>query len=130
MAALRAKFDSNGDGKLTSADAAWANFKVMVTNPNGSQTAQTLGQLGIPEINLRPDATHVMLVSEAGGGRRRGVQIWTLGKLRNSQDSVNFCSSDVRGGVHGLIRVGRPSGRAVGSKRRVRILRTTQRQDV
>lgn len=30
LEALRAAFDSNGDGKLTSADAAFGQFKVMV----------------------------------------------------------------------------------------------------
>ena len=55
MAALRAKFDTNGDGKLTAADAEFANFKVMVTNADGSQTAMTLGDRGITEIDLKTD---------------------------------------------------------------------------
>lgn len=29
--ALRSVFDTNGDGKLTSADAGWGSFKVLVT---------------------------------------------------------------------------------------------------
>jgi hypothetical protein len=49
------------DGKLTSADAQWASFKVMVTNADGTTTARSLGQLGITEIDLRPDATHIEL---------------------------------------------------------------------
>ena len=47
--------------KLTSLDAAFASFKVMVTNADGTQSAQTLTQLGISEINLRPDTTHIAL---------------------------------------------------------------------
>ena len=58
---LRSYFDSNGDGKLTSADAAFAQFKVLVTNADGSTTVKTLAQLGITEINLTEDATRVEL---------------------------------------------------------------------
>lgn len=69
MAALKSQFDSNKDGKLTSADADWAKFKLMVTNANGSQTAWVLSDndtiagndLHISEINLTPDATHITL---------------------------------------------------------------------
>jgi Ca2+-binding RTX toxin-like protein len=61
LAALRAVFDSNGDGKLTAADAAFGQFKVLVTNADGSTTAQTLAQLGITEINLTADATRIVL---------------------------------------------------------------------
>ena len=61
MAALRSQFDSNKDGKLTSADAGWGQFKVMVTNANGSQTASTLTARGITEIDLTPNATHIEL---------------------------------------------------------------------
>jgi hypothetical protein len=61
MAAIRAAFDSNGDGKLTAADTDFAKFKVLVTNANGTTTVQTLGGLNISEINLRPDATNIQL---------------------------------------------------------------------
>jgi Ca2+-binding RTX toxin-like protein len=61
LAALRAVFDSNGDGKLTVADAAFAQFKVLVTNADGSTTAQTLTQLGITAINLTADTTRIVL---------------------------------------------------------------------
>ena len=33
--ALRSYFDTNGDGKLTSADANFAKFKVLVSNADG-----------------------------------------------------------------------------------------------
>lgn len=59
--ALRSVFDTNGDGKLTSADAGWADFKVMVTQADGSQLAQTLAQLNITEIDLTGDATQIEL---------------------------------------------------------------------
>lgn len=61
MEALRSYFDTNGDGKLTSADAAFASFKVLVTNADGTKTAKTLAQLGITEINLTEDATRIVL---------------------------------------------------------------------
>jgi hypothetical protein len=59
--ALREAFDANGDGKLTSADAQWGSFKVMVTNPDGTVTAKTLAELGITAIDLRADATRIEL---------------------------------------------------------------------
>ena len=61
LAALRSVFDTNGDGKLTAADQGFAQFKVMVTNADGSQTARTLAELGITEISLIGDATHITL---------------------------------------------------------------------
>ena len=61
MDALRSAFDSNGDGKLTAADAEFAKFKVEVTNADGSTSVKTLEQLGITEINLSPDATSITL---------------------------------------------------------------------
>jgi hypothetical protein len=61
MAALRGAFDSNGDGKLTNLDTDFAKFKLLVSNADGSTTVQTLGQLNITEINLRADATNIVL---------------------------------------------------------------------
>jgi len=39
MAALRARFDTNNDGKLTALDTDFSKFKVMVTQADGSQVA-------------------------------------------------------------------------------------------
>ena len=61
LAALRAAFDRNGDGRLTAADINFFKFKVLVTNADGSQTARTLTELGIREIGLLGDATHIAL---------------------------------------------------------------------
>ena len=55
MEALRAAFDSNGDGKLTAADARFNEFRVLVTNADGSTKVKTLGRVGISGIRLRPD---------------------------------------------------------------------------
>lgn len=61
MAALRAVFDSNGDGKLTSADTRFADFRVMVTKADGATGIKTLAQLGITEIGLMADTTRIEL---------------------------------------------------------------------
>ena len=55
--ALRSYFDTNGDDKLTSADAAFASFKELATNADGFATVMTLTQLGITSINLTEDST-------------------------------------------------------------------------
>ncbi len=59
--ALRAAFDTNGDGRLTGAEARFGLFRVLVTNADGSTTAQTLTALGITEIDLRPDTKQTEL---------------------------------------------------------------------
>jgi trimeric autotransporter adhesin len=59
LEALRNVFDSNGDGVLNASDAKFALFKVMVTNADGWQTAKTLTQLGITQVNLKADLTHI-----------------------------------------------------------------------
>ena len=57
LAALRSRFDDNGDGKLTGTELN--GFKVMVTGANGALTAMTLAELGITQINLTEDTTHI-----------------------------------------------------------------------
>ena len=57
--ALRQVFDSNHDGMLDSDDAQWSEFKVMVTNADGTVTARTLDELGIQSIDLNVDQTHI-----------------------------------------------------------------------
>ena len=89
MAALRAKFDTNGDGKLTAADAEFANFKVMVTNADGSQTAKTLGELGITEIDLKTDAT---LITFADGSQITGQTNFTMGGVIRTAAAVTLVS--------------------------------------
>jgi hypothetical protein len=59
LEAVRSVWDSNGDGKLTVVDADFAKFKVLVTNADGRASVQTLTQLGITEINLTADTTHI-----------------------------------------------------------------------
>ncbi|MEM6610179.1 MAG: hypothetical protein AAF689_16565 [Pseudomonadota bacterium] len=61
LEALRSAFDSSGDGKLTSADAVFAKFKVLVTKADGTSEVKTLTQLNITEIDLTGDATHIEL---------------------------------------------------------------------
>ena len=59
--AIRNVFDSNGDGKLSAGDAAFDDFKLMVTNADGSTSVITLAEAGIVEIDLNPDATLITL---------------------------------------------------------------------
>ncbi|MEP1536467.1 MAG: DUF4214 domain-containing protein, partial [Paracoccaceae bacterium] len=61
LAALRAVFDSNDDGVLDASDAEFANFKLLVTNPDGSTTSKTLAELGISSVNLTADTTRIEL---------------------------------------------------------------------
>lgn len=61
MEALASVFDSNGDGVFDANDDAWADFKVLVTNADGSYTAKTLDELGITSIDLTADATNIEL---------------------------------------------------------------------
>jgi len=59
MQALRDVFDSNGDGVFNASDAKWSQFKVMVTNADGTTTVETLAQAGITSINLTADTTDI-----------------------------------------------------------------------
>ncbi|KZK97222.1 Bifunctional hemolysin/adenylate cyclase precursor [Pseudovibrio sp. Ad5] len=61
MEALASVFDSNGDGVLSAEDAAFAKFKLLVTNADGSTSVKTLTELGITQINLTADATNIEL---------------------------------------------------------------------
>jgi hypothetical protein len=62
MQALLDVFDTNHDGMLDSGDADFSKFFVMVTNADGTQSAQSLASLGITSINLNANATNVVLV--------------------------------------------------------------------
>lgn len=59
--ALRSVFDTNGDGVLSGAELD--DFKVMVTNDNGSLEAKSLSHadIDITSIDLTADATHLEL---------------------------------------------------------------------
>jgi hypothetical protein len=61
MQALEDVFDTNHDGSLDSGDAAFVDFFVMVTNANGTQTAESLASLGITSINLVANTTTIPL---------------------------------------------------------------------
>ena len=75
-----AVFDTNGDGELSGAELA--DFRIMVTNADGSTMSHTLAELGITSIDLSADATHIELpdgvmivgsIELARGGDRAGV---------------------------------------------------------
>jgi len=52
LQALRDVFDTNHDGKLDASDAKFSQFKLIVTNADGTQTVETLAQAGVASINL------------------------------------------------------------------------------
>ena len=75
-----AVFDTNGDGELSGAELA--DFRIMVTNADGSTMSHTLTELGITSINLTAGATQIELpdgvmitgrTEYARGGDRAGV---------------------------------------------------------
>jgi Ca2+-binding RTX toxin-like protein len=61
MQALRDVFDTNQNGKLDSGDAQFSQFKVWVTNADGTRTLQTLTAAGIASINLIENETEITL---------------------------------------------------------------------
>jgi hypothetical protein len=84
LKALRAKFDTNGDGVLKGAELT--GFKVMVTNADGTQTAKTLQELGITEINLNAD---VALITLPDGSQITGTATFLMnGQTRTLADTV------------------------------------------
>ena len=52
MQALLDVFDTNHDGKLDAGDADFSEFKLMVTNADGTTSVETLAQAGITSIDL------------------------------------------------------------------------------
>ncbi|MFN0116497.1 MAG: hypothetical protein ACKVPY_17645 [Paracoccaceae bacterium] len=78
MEALRSVFDrpagSGGDGKLTSADADFAKFKVLGARADGSSTVRTLAFLWIGGIGVTADATNIVLPDGSAGGRRSNAR--------------------------------------------------------
>lgn len=59
MQALRQVFDTNQNGKLDAGDAQWSQFKIMLTNADGTITQKSLAQLGIESIDLSIDETRI-----------------------------------------------------------------------
>jgi Ca2+-binding RTX toxin-like protein len=61
MAALRSVFDTNNDGFLSAADARFAEFRLVVTNADGTTSVKTLSEFGITSIKLTTDAVSYTL---------------------------------------------------------------------
>jgi len=49
-------FDTNHNGQLDAGDAGFANFRILASNANGTQTLETLAQAGVASINLNANA--------------------------------------------------------------------------
>ena len=58
LQALEDVFDTNHDGKLDAGDAAFSEFKLMVTNADGTTTVETLAQAGITSIDLNANSVN------------------------------------------------------------------------
>lgn len=89
MAALKSVFDTNDNGKLDAGDAQFAKFRVVVTNADGTTTLKTLGQLGITEIDLTPDATYLELQD---GSAIQGQTKFTMNGVEHVAAAVSFAT--------------------------------------
>jgi len=58
MQALRDVF-AGGASTFSAANAAWSQFKLMLTNADGTTTVETLDQAGITSINLEANTTYI-----------------------------------------------------------------------
>ena len=67
MEALRDVFDTNHDGKLDAGDAAFAQFKLMVTHADGTTSVETLAQAGITSIDLTANSVTQDFADGSGG---------------------------------------------------------------
>ncbi len=87
MKALLDVFDTNHDGKLDAGDAAFSEFKLMVTNADGTQTVETLAQAGITSINLIANATNI---PQPDGSSINGETTYTTSSGTGTVATVNF----------------------------------------
>ncbi|HEY7299466.1 MAG TPA: hypothetical protein VH684_16290 [Xanthobacteraceae bacterium] len=92
MQALLDVFDTNHDGSLDAGDAAFSDFFVMETNPDGTQTAVSLASLGITSINLNADATNLTLPD---GSSIDGETTYTTSSGSGTAATVTFASDPV-----------------------------------
>lgn len=74
LEAIRSVFDTSGDGVLNNNDAAFSQFKIEVTNADGSTSVMTLAEAGIASINLTADTTSIELPD---GSRITGQTLFT-----------------------------------------------------
>ncbi|WP_299395972.1 calcium-binding protein [Pelagibius sp.] len=95
--ALASAFDKNSDGVFDASDPDFTDFKVMVTNADGSTTVMTLTELGIVSLNLDVDATSIELPD---GSHITGQTTFTLadgttGKMADTTLAVEAQGYDV-----------------------------------
>jgi hypothetical protein len=93
MQALLDVFDTNHDGSLDAGDASnFSNFFVMETNADGTQTAHSLGSLGITSIGLNGDATNIALPD---GSMIDGETTYTTSSGSGTAATVTLASDPV-----------------------------------
>ena len=88
MEALRSVFDSNNDGVLDASDDRFNDFKIVVTNADGTTTVMGLLAAGVASIKLTLDAADVKLPD---GSTIQGTTTFTkVGGGEGKAASVSF----------------------------------------
>lgn len=95
--ALASAFDKNNDGVFDANDPDFVDFKVLVTNADGSTTVMTLTELGIVSLNLNVDATVIELPdgSQITGQTTFTLADGTTGKMADTTLAVEAQGYDV-----------------------------------
>ncbi|WP_246164508.1 IS256 family transposase, partial [Blastochloris sulfoviridis] len=92
--ALRDVFDTDHDGTLDADDANFAKFKVLVTNADGTQTLETLAELGIASIGLNENAASITL---ADGSSIDGTTTFTRTDGSTGEVATVTLATDAQG---------------------------------
>ena len=93
MQALRDVF-AGGASTFSAANAKWAQFKLMVTNADGTTTVETLAQAGITSINLMPNTTNVQYTD---GSAITGETTFTYSNGTTGTVATTTLASDANG---------------------------------
>lgn len=108
--ALLDVFDTNHNGQLDSGDTKFAQFKLMVTNANGTTSVETLAQGGVASINLTAnnvsqtfsDGSSIdgeMTYTKTGGGTGTAATVTLAtdpnGHVVQSTTGVNLSTGEV-----------------------------------
>ncbi len=96
MQALRDVFDTNKDGKLDAGDARFADFRVLVTEADGTQQLKSLSDLGIASIDL---ISNNQEIAQPDGSMIRGTATFQKGDGSTGTAADVALAFDVNGVV-------------------------------